>query len=528
MKNLKRERFNKMKKALAILLAVFMFIGIAACSDSGKKDTATDGTAEGAKVADLVDILLPDAVTTIDPHHTGGAGSGHRAVFRCIFDRLVSRSQAGDYVAELATSWDTDDMQTWVFHLRDDVTFHNGQKFTSQDVINTAMSALASPGTAGYNSWGDVDTISAIDENTVQIVLKTVNVDFLFFMSDPGAFIINKAARDADPVVGAYMGTGAYYVDDYVSGEYIVLTRNDDYWGAAPITRQLRFRWVPEMTARPIMLQNGESHFAWILTAEDVPMFENDPEHYTIHRFTENACFSLAFNMNDPITGDLNFRKAVAYAMNLADIGMAAEGKNAVIQQDGTFWGYSQEFRNTSIPKWEQDIDAAKQYLAASSYNGEEVEIMAALPPNIRAAEMMVEQLGAIGININLFITDIATLNSVAGFGNDVTQMVVTVSPFNSCAASARGYLTPTGSGNRSNYNNAEVNALFDKAAITMDRAEREAIYKQIQVLVHDDVPVINHFHLTFPMVSVSNFRGFIIDPDQNHDFRYVYLDLEG
>ena len=513
-----------MKKVLAILLAVFMFIGIAACGDGDKKET----TGDGAKVADLVDILLPDAVTTPDPHHTGGAGSGHRAVFRCIFDRLVSRTLAGDYVPELATSWDTDDMQSWTFHLRNDVTFHNGQKFTAQDVIDTVASAQANPGTVGFNSWGGVDTITATDEYTVQIVLNTVNVDFLFFMSDPGAFIINKAARDADPVVGAYMGTGAFYVDDFVSGEYITLTRNEDYWGDAPLSRQLRFSWVPEMTARPIMLQNDESHFAWRLTPEDVPIFENDPEHFTIHRFTENACFSLAFNMNDPITGDINFRRAVAYAMNLADIGMAAEGNNAVIQQDGTFWGYSTEFRNTGIPRIQQNIDTAKQYLADSSYDGEEVEIMAALPPNIKAAEMMVEQLGAIGININLFITDIATLNSVAGYGNDVTQMVVTVSPFNSSAASARNYLHPAGSGNRSNYNSPQVNDLFEQAATTIDKAAREAIYKQIQVIVSEDLPMINHFHLTFPMVSVSNFRGFIIDPDQNHDFRYVYLELEG
>ena len=496
-------------------------------NNNASNNTSPPPEASGVKYADLIDILLPDAVTTPDPHHTGGAGTGHRAVFICIFDRLVQRTADGDFLPELATSWETDDLQTWTFNLRNDVTFHNGQKFTAQDVIDTMESGQQSPGTVGYNAWRDIDTITALDDYTVQMVLNTVNADFLFFVSDPGASIINKAARAADPVSGAYVGTGAYYVDNFVSGEYITLTRNDDYWGEAPKTRQLNFRWVPEMTARTIMLQNGETDFGWVVTGEDVPGFESDPANFSIYRFTGNACFTLAFNLNDSITGDLNFRMAVAHAMNLPDIGMAAEGTNAVIQDDGTFWGYKTAFRNSDIPAIPYDPELAKQYLADSSYNGEEVEIMAALPPNIKAGEMMVEQLSAVGIKATLFITDIANLNAVAGYGNDVTQMVITVSPFDANAASARNYLHPEGSGNRSNYNNARVNELFDLAPTVADRGQREAIYREIQEVVHGDLPKINHFYLTFPIVTTSALRGFVTDPDQNHDLRLIYKVIE-
>ena len=526
------------RRMLAIFLTLCMAIALlAGCGGGGGKDdsAATPPAGEAAsppaasevKYADLIDILLPDAVTTPDPHHTGGAGSGHRAVFKCIFDRLVERAPSGDFVGRLASSWSTDDLKTWTFNLRNDVKFHNGQQFTAQDVINTVVSAQNSPGASGYNMWREVDTITAKDDYTIEIVLGDVNADFLFFISDPAASIINKAARDADPVTGAYEGTGAFYVSDFVSGEYMTLTRNDDYWGEAPKTRQLNFRWVPEMTARAIMMENMESDFAWVLNAEDLPPFEKDTVNFTIYRFIENAAFTLAFNMNDPITGDLNFRMAVAHAMYLPDVGMAAEGDKAVIQQDGTFWGYSTEFRNTDIPILAFDQDLAKEYLAKSNYNGEEVEIMAALPPNIKASEMMAEQLSAVGINTTLFITDIANLNTVAIYGNTVTQMVTTVSPFGSYASSAKNFLSPEGGGNRSNYSNPEVNRLFDLGPTIVDRGEREKVYKEIQELVHADLPKINHFHLTFPMVATSALQGFVIDPDQNHDFRYIYKIVE-
>jgi len=539
-----------MKKVLAILLAVVMLAAIAACGSDdatpaapgaptgapatptpppgvlGPGDTIAAPEGPDVQFADSIDVLVDMNIVVVDPLNPGAGTVASRLVQMVIFDRLVIRTADGEYIPELATSWETTDWQTITFNLRDDVVFHNGDRFTAQHVVDTANAAKSAPGSLAFDSWRSVDTITAVNDTTVRMVLGAVNVDFLWFLALPGASIINRAAAAADAVNGVMVGTGAFYVSNFVSGDFTQVTRNDDYWGEAPLTRELTFRFIPEIAARTVMIMNNESQVCTSISPEDLHLFVNDSD-YVVYRIVSNSAHALGFNMLDPITGDINFRKAVAHALERADVAVVAAGDWAIADNGGTFWGDTTEFRNNDIPLLPFDLDLARQYLAASTYNGEEIEIYTGVPTFHRSAEMIQEQLLRIGINLVLHQTDAPTLQSLAVYGSDTVQIVHHPLPFNMSAASARTMLGPGGSANRSTYDNPAVTQLLDLAPTIADRDARGQIYRQIQALVAEDLTYVNVFFRVHAIVTHGNIGGIVVNPDQNHDYRGIFMTLE-
>ena len=553
-------RMKKMKRIIAILIMLALCFTIVACSstEDGGTTTSTGGTggttggtgstgggtagAEGTQggnvltpgevieapeeedvqYAELIDIILQSNFTVIDPLNPGATNPGYRMIYICIFDRLVYRTNEGNFEGELATHWDTTDSQNFTFYLREGVTFHNGDPFNAQTVVDTVATAKENPGTLAFDAWRSVDTISVVNDYTVQITLSAVNADFIFQMSIPGASIINRAAREADSVEGAWVGTGAYKVESFAPGDNALLTRFDNYWKGPALTKQLIFRFIPEFGTRAVYLQTGQSHICTGLSTEDIDLFVDDAG-YIVYRIPSDP-HPVAFNMNDPITGDLNFRLAVAHALDMEEITLVAAGNYGSVSVDGAFWGYSTEFRNTDIPLIQYDLDLARDYLAASSYRGEDIEIMTGVETTQRAAEIIQDQLKKIDINIVLFHTDSPTLSATAVYGSDRTQLVSHPSPFSLSAASARPMFYPGGASNRASYNNPRVTELFDRAPTVSDLAEREAIYKEIQALIAQDLPYINIFYRVQAIVTTSNIGGIITNADQNHDLRGIFM----
>ena len=193
----------------------------------------------------------------------------------------------------------------------------------------------------------------------------------------------------------------------------------------------------------------------------------------------------------------------------------------------GTFWGYETEFRNNDIQMLPYDPDLAKQYLAASVYKGEEVELASGVPVFHRGAEMIAEQLGRIGINVRLFQTDAPTLQSYANPLNNQAQMIHHTNNFNKSAVSARGSYYSTGASNRSSFNNPLVDELVDKAPTITDPKEREAVYRQIQEILYEDLPYISIYNLINCTITSSAVGGIILDSDNNHDYRGIFMVLE-
>ena len=476
----------------------------------------------GTEFDDTINLIIEVPYTVCDPQSAGGTASVNRLSYVLVYNRLTYFTVDQEIVPELATSWETDDAQTWVFHLRDDVTFHNGDKFTAADVVYTCERSREEPGSLAWDQWMGITSIKALDDYTVEIVLDAPYSSFAYNLTLPGGAIVNKRAIEADPVKGAWVGTGPFYVSDMVTGTSIQFSRNDNYWGEKAYTKTMNWIFVSEVASRTVMLINGEMDVCLSVAPTDNDMFVDDPG-FIVYSYAANTTHSLTFSMIHPITSDKNFRLAVLYAINKPEAALASSGRWAKTAQDGTFWGDSTPFRNRNIPMIQQDLDKAKQYLADSVYNGETLEILTAPDTLTVSSQMIQEQLRAIGINTTVRTADVGTLVSESRYGDTNLSLLHFVGPFELDPTSVKVILYPDMSANRATYNNAEVNELIDKVMAEPDPAEQQRIYYRIQEIVNEDVPQISVFERIWTIVTNDKVGGIIVNPDMNHDLSHIF-----
>jgi len=432
-----------------------------------------------------------------------------------------------DYLPKLATSWSSTDYKTFVFKLRDDVYFHNGDKFTAQDIINTiGLAQEFGAGSPAMTAWGMVSDAKAPDPYTIEITLSQVNVDFYYEMCQPSAGILNKRAIDADADTGPWIGTGAYKVADFSSNEFALFERFDDHWDDSLncISKSMVFRFIPEMSARTVRMQTGESHFSFGTSADDMYLFEDDPD-YEVFGLMFNHPSYVSFNMTDPICADHNFRMAVNYALDRVEIALMARGEWAFPVVDrGNLWGRNTPYR-ADIPPFQQDLAKAREYLEQSIYNGEELSLAAANVTNVRAAQSVQQQLSLIGIKTRIDEFDTAAMSKFVQDPNSGVQLVHANANLNLLPNSIRHAVYPGGAQNWIHLNDPEINQLLDEVGTLFDESAREAHFKRVQERLSEIQPYALTYHTVLNIVCVSGFGGVVLSPDNRmHDFRQAYL----
>ena len=277
-----------------------------------------------------------------------------------------------------------------------------------------------------------------------------------------------------------------------------------------------------------MMLQNGEADICFNLSEQDLPLIEEDTENFNLFKYKANNCTDIGFNMNDPVCGDLNFRMAVASALNREDIGIGANGAYAEAETTGTFWGSGEPYRNADIPIIPYDLEKAKEYLADSPYNGEEIELVTAIPTCINASAVIQQQLAEIGIKVKIKQTDPASLMSSCVYGSTDYQMYCFVGAFGFEPYSATyGIFAPQAMQNRTSYDNPEVVAILEKASTETDQAKLQEYYYSIQELVAKDIPYINLFYVLQAIAADKQVGGLVLSNDAGHDLRYMYKTVE-
>lgn len=535
---------NTSKRLIAMILSLVLCLGLlAGCggSDSGgssDKDTQTssnsssenftgqdslkveDNAAEDAEYQkELTVIIDNNKINSLDP--AVGNTNTCKWAFNMMYDRLLTLDDNSEIAYELATEYSTEDYQNYTFKLREGVKFYNGEPFTADDVAFTIdRGRNDSLGTSAYDVFSAVESYNVVDDYTIEITLKSVNIDFPYNLTLAHAGIMNRKAVEADPEEGAWISTGPWQVAEFVSNDYATFVRNDDYWGELPKTEKITLKYVAEEATRLIMLENGEVDAAFSINPADFPYMEED-DRFATYSYTVNNNSYIGFNMDDPICGDINFRMAVASAMNREEC-IAYRGKYFLAAEYGTFWGYGTEFKDTSIEKIPYDLEAAKEYLAKSPYNGETIEIVCAFSDLLNISQVLQEQLGAIGIKISINQTDAPGMNAYTGWENNQAQMICYTGAWTGVASSCRPYFYSKGAANRAHYVNTEVEALLDQAQAETDDAKREDLYKQVQAIIAVDIPYITIGNLTHVVGCLQGVSGMLLRADASHDLTYI------
>jgi len=486
---------------------------------------------EGTVFAEEI-IVITDGTTlsVADPFNPATSPTASRQMFIMAFDRLVDAVGDGTYTQSLATSWENVNYQTITMTLREGVVFNNGDPFTADDVVATVLAGQDAVGSMAFDVWRNVDSVTAIDTYVVEFVLSDVDVEFFFNLSQPHASIVSSRAiaeMAGNPNVMFTAGTGAFRIVSMSPNDETVFERNDNFWGELPVTQRQVWLTIPEVPTRTIMLLNGEANINWGIPPDDIQMFVEHADFQVVRDYNNNPHY-ISFNMNDPIAGDINFRRAVAHAIFKPDIAMAAAAANAFPIDSPNLFGHASEFRNNDIAPIAHDMDLARAYLEASVWNGETIELSVAIPTNIRAAEVIQVQLSQLGVDIQLDVLDVPGFTSAVTYSDNRSQIAVYVLPTTLSAAHMRNAFFPGSSLNRASYNNPVVTEMLDRALRTTDLGERRDLYLQIQEIVSEEMPYIPIFGGYITMVATNGFSGIGFSPVGNHDLRFAFQVVEG
>ena len=256
------------------------------------------------------------------------------AVITQIFDSLVYLDLDGSFRAGLATRWEQLSPTSWLFHLREDVRFHNGEPFDARSVKFTYDYAIDPRNQCG-NAWilNSIDKTELVPGTVYQVIIHTRFPDGMFLnrlsmfgsICPPGYI----AAKGMRVFAQKPVGTGPFMLVSWNKGRSIELERNPHYWQKGiPKIERVRFDILPEETWLDAFLA-GEVDFVPNLSGNQTTrlMRQADGRASILKRLVLSGYWVLLSNRG--ILGDLRVRRALNHAVNkdalvrLADYGNA-------------------------------------------------------------------------------------------------------------------------------------------------------------------------------------------------------------
>lgn len=218
-------------------------------SPTATSPTPDDGDGEPAPSGpqELVVGAGEDAYDREEPE----ANIGMYPVNGNIFETLVRMTPDYEVKPLLATEWEFVEPNTWRFHLREGVTFHDGTPLTAQDV-KYSMDRIAEAG--GGTIRIDKDSTEVVDDHTVEITPTEQNRRLVQQLVHPENSIIKAGTKVAEQRVG----TGPFREVDYTRQQELVVERYEDYWGETATLERITFRFIPDRNARRLALEGGD------------------------------------------------------------------------------------------------------------------------------------------------------------------------------------------------------------------------------------------------------------------------------
>jgi peptide/nickel transport system substrate-binding protein len=480
-------------------------------------------------------IGFADPVSSLDPQLNNNAGDRSADLF--FFDPLVNNDDNA-LQPGLATSWKSTGPLTWEFTLRQGVKWHDGQDFTSDDVVFSYQRAPNVPGSvasfAGF--LRTVDKVEAMGPYGLRITTKVPNP--LLPLNLASIHIISRhvgaTATSEDYNTGkALVGTGPDRFVSYTPGARIEMRRNDEYWGKHSIWPRVDYRYMGNPASRTAALLSGDVDVIDKVSVADVPKLKENP-NIRVYAYPGLRTLlmqpSFAPGPNKYVTGadgkpldpnpilDVRVRRALNIAINrpaLAErLMQGTVDASSQMMPKGTF-GYE-----PAIPMPAFDPEGAKKLLAEAGFpNG--FNLVIHIPSDryvsgSETAQAIAQMWSRIGVHTTL---EPLTWSIYQSRVNKSEFAMTMIAWGNGTGEASYGDLNilatqdiaaGAGVSNWGHYSNKTVDADLDRAIATFDDGQREAILRGIARQVDQDVAI-------FPLFAYQNIwaahKGLVVKP---------------
>jgi len=372
-------------------------------------------------------VAVADLPATLEPAREL-SNVGTRVTYS-IFDTLIRRDFLGaadgggsELKPHLATKWERVSPQELVVTLRQGVKFHNGDELTSEDVAYTFRDGrlwgdkAQIPGGKPY--FGILASVESIDRYTVRFRTKVADVLLEQRLASWCAWIVNKRAYEAmgfEAYSRKPVATGPYRVVSHSAAEATVLEAFDDYFMGKPTARRVTFRRVPELAARVAGLVAGDYDLITNIPPDQMSVV-GAYKDIDVRSVVLANVHVLAYNEQDKVLADKRVRQALNLAIDRQKLVDALWQGTAQVPASHNFPEYGQMFvEGRKLP---YDPARAKALLQQAGYKGEPIvyRTMANYYTNaLEAAQILVEQWKAVGINASLQVVENSTQMRGAG-----------------------------------------------------------------------------------------------------------------
>lgn len=363
---------------------------------------------------------------SLDPAFSSDVPSGQ--VVALVFDNLTQFDADGRLQPGLARAWEADRRGlVYTFHLRRGVRFHNGRRLVASDVRASWLRAL-SPLTKGGRGWplfpirgarafaagGDSAVAIAVpDDSTVVVTLEAPLNFFPMLLAMPVAAVVplpTPPEFDQQPV-----GSGPWRFVSWSHDDHIVLAKNAEYWGQPPRSDTLRIRIIPEALTQAAEYESGR------LSVLEVPPGETrmweTRRASELQRTPSLRILYIAINTTRGPLKDVRVREALNHAVDMPTILdrlMGGRGTLAAGALPPGLEGY-----DSARARYDYDPALARRLLAEAGYrDGFSLQLWRGqLPGYARVAQAVQQDLGAVGVKVEIVERDYASARAAAWKG---------------------------------------------------------------------------------------------------------------
>jgi len=503
------------------LVAVFLVVVLALSA------LAASGVSTRAQEGGTIRVGLDVDAGTGDPRLARDTSAFRLG--ELVFDGLVELDTALVPQPALAETWENPDPTTWVFHLRQGATFHDGEAVTADDVVYTFQSildeAFAAPNRALYVP---ITSVTARDPQTVEFKLAEAYAPFLNYMN-MGVVPQHIAEDPASDFANNPVGAGPFKFVRWQKNNQIELEAFAEYWQGPPALAGVRLQIVPDNTVRATGLETGDLDFIHSpLSPQDVERLKTT-DGVDVSEQTALGYTYLNFNTADPILSDVNVRRAIAQMVDKAVISeqiyqsMDIPGESPLVPNT---WWYSE------VADHPYDPEAAAALLATAGWvdtdddgvldkDGQKLTLVLKThsedPNRIQTIEYLQNVLTENGIEASVetaefptFFDQLMNHDYQIGLVGWLRLVDPDYAMFNQFRCD--------GTSNYGQYCNQQVDDLLQQGRTTLEPEQRVGIYQEAARIIVDEVAYDVLLYQGYIVATRDNVEGFQPHPAGSFD----------
>lgn len=510
------------KKIIAVVAAITLLAGtFASCGSDG------DGESTGAVTLDVA--LLGDPIS-IDPAFAYDNDTS--VIMGNITEALLTHNPDNSLKPNLCSSWEAVDDVTYVYQIRDDINFSNGNAMTMDDVVFSLQRHMdADLGSYMNLFFENVESIEATGDWELTVKLKTPDPTWKYVLATSAGMIIEKAyaeehSDDLGTAEVGVIGTGPFVFESWENGSKVVLTKNENYWDESATTNidEIVFSVISDDTTLATAVKSGQIDMSLNYSDKLIETFKGYDNVEVIENPGMGIHYFAVNTAREPFN-DVNVRKAIAYAIDIDSIYENIIGdqgdKGGLLPMSTSLFTVEPERWEAYVEEiggHEYNIEKAKEYLAQSSVpDGFDFNILVSQAASQRYDVALVIQEALKELNIN---AEIQTVTSdefyTYQFGNVLDENGIRdydalVATWGADYPDPSANLTPlyttenigAGGYNCASYENPEVDRLLEESKNCASDSERmDKLFEVCDIIIEDMPYYVYNYTKVFGVIS--------------------------